>query len=177
MVQAARKRKPKTAAVYRAGYSCPVDPAAAHAELEAVRKSNDGVLKPADVVEVARPDDATLHPVFTWDDEAAAELWRQDEARRLIRNVCVVEVGTEADTPKAEPRPVYIHTRAPEGIDVQGYRTVSAVMNDDDLKKSAITEALSQLKGWQRRYGWLKELAAVSEAIDRVAEETASRGM
>lgn len=163
-----RRRKPKQVAAFRAGYSCSVDPDAAHRELETIRSANDGLLRPADVVESSREPDATLHPVFEWDDYEAAEKWREDQARCLIRNVCVVVEGADAE----QTRPVYIHVRAAEGRDEQGYQTVAAVMSDDDKRASAIRDALAQLRGWQTRYGWLKELAKVSAAIDEAAAES-----
>lgn len=165
---ATKKRKKKSEAVFRLGYSCTVDPATAHDELERIRKCNGDTLRAADVVDESRPAVAPLHPVFTWDDEQAAELWRQDEARRLIRNVCVVIQG-EGETQKA--RPVYIHTTPEAGRDTAGYRTISAVMADDNSRRAAILDALAQLRGWQKRYGWLKELASVSAAIDAAERE------
>lgn len=163
-------KKVKQVAMFRAGYSCPVDPATAHDELESIRRTAGGTLVPADVVETSRPDDAPLHPVFTWDDAEAAEKCREDEARRLIRNVCVV---TEAGGEKTESRPVYIHTRPAEGRDVAGYRTVTDTMADDEARERAIADALAQLRGWQKRYGWIKELAGLSAAIDQTHAEHA----
>lgn len=161
------KRKAKEVAVYRGGYSSPVDPATAHAELESIRKANDGTLRPADVVDGSREEDAPLHPVFTWDDYEAAEQWRQDEARRLIRNVCVVIESDDKE--KCEARPVYVHTRPAEGRDVAGYQTVSAVMADEEARRAVIADALANLRGWQKRYGWLKEMAGVTAAIEAAA--------
>jgi hypothetical protein len=45
-----------------------------------------GELKAPDVVDEARPQDALLHPAFEWNDQIAAELHRQDQARYLIRD-------------------------------------------------------------------------------------------
>jgi hypothetical protein len=41
-------------------------------------------------VDEARPEDAVLHPVFTWDDPVAAEKYREIEARTLIKRVRVI---------------------------------------------------------------------------------------
>lgn len=158
---------PRLVAAYRAGYSAPVPAAEAHAELEAIRLRNDGVLRPADVVEESRDDDAPLHPCFTWDDWAAAEKCRQDEARRLVRSVVLVRPA-EGDRPR-EVVPQYLHVTAAEGRDAQGYRAVAEVVADEELAARAVADALAALRGWQKRFGWIRELVGVSEAIDRAA--------
>lgn len=157
-----------TEVVYRAGFSCPVDPDIAHAELETIRAENCGVLLAATVVDASRPEDAPLHPVFTWDDFAAAEQWRQDEARRLIRNVCVVQ-QTDDGEDEGEARPVYIHTRPLTGRDEGGYQPVALVMSDTETRAAAIADALAQLRGWQKRYGWIAELAGLSNEIKKLS--------
>lgn len=161
-----KRNAEKTKAVFRAGYSCPVDPDTTFAELDRIQTANEGLLRPADVVEESRPDEAPLHPVFTWDDYEAAEKWRQDEARRLIRSVCVVVESQ----PESEPRPVFIHTTNPHGTDEPGYRTVSSVVSDDDLRRQAVADAAAQLRGWQKRFNWLRdEFKDVFTAIDSVS--------
>ena len=42
-------------------------------ELEYIRQSNGGFLRPQDVVEYARNQETELHKRFTWDDGEAAE--------------------------------------------------------------------------------------------------------
>lgn len=51
---------------------------------------NDGVVTPEEIVEVARNPKHPLHDAFEWDDSIAAEKWRLDQARVLIRTVQVV---------------------------------------------------------------------------------------
>jgi len=58
-------------------------------ELDRIRVAHNG-LRPADVVDESRPEDAPLHPVFEWQDPIAAERWREHQARDLIRQVVVV---------------------------------------------------------------------------------------
>lgn len=49
----------------------------------------NGRLTPHDVLDEARHPDSPLHARFNWDDESAAESWRLEQARRLIRSVQV----------------------------------------------------------------------------------------
>lgn len=56
------------------------------AELEAIENEH-GQLRPEDVVNVASRPDHPLHDCFEWDDSVAAEQYRIDQARTLIRSV------------------------------------------------------------------------------------------
>jgi hypothetical protein len=66
-----------------------IDPQVAGEELERI-KQRDGTIVPAAVVDEARPEDAVLHPAFTWNDPEAAEKYREIEARQLIKRVRVI---------------------------------------------------------------------------------------
>lgn len=56
---------------------------------------NDGVLRPADVVEAATPTTSPLHKYFDWDDAHAAHQHRLDQARRLMRVTVLVRRGSD----------------------------------------------------------------------------------
>lgn len=60
-------------------------------ELTKIR-SQHGVLTPEAVVEAARPADSPLHRRFEWDDAAAAEGYRREQARHLICEARLVYV-------------------------------------------------------------------------------------
>lgn len=66
-----------------------IDPQEAGEELERI-KQRDGTITAPAVVDEARPNDAVLHPAFTWDDPEAAEKYRLIEARTLIKRVRVI---------------------------------------------------------------------------------------
>jgi len=63
------------------------------AELKALEDGR-GRLTPEQVVEAARPAESALHACFTWNNSEAAERWRIEEARELIRSVRI-EVTVE----------------------------------------------------------------------------------
>ena len=75
---------------------------AAH-ELERIRKKFG--LTPRNVVEQSRPDDSPLHGCFEWDDSAAAERYREGQARTIIRAVIQVEGENAA--------PIFYHIHEP----------------------------------------------------------------
>lgn len=105
---------------YASGRSFGVSADVAGAELERI-KAKHGHIKSADVVDAARPDDAPLHPVFEWDDAAAAERYRVHQASTLVRAVVVVPAAeTAASDHRAyvltsvqdQPKPVYVDAEA-----------------------------------------------------------------
>jgi hypothetical protein len=114
------------------------------------------------VVEDARPPDAALHWAFEWDNPTAAEKYREEQARHLIRSVYVVhraEDGTET------PALGYLHVQLAEIG--PAYVTTARAMSDADLRKQALEDAKAGLRSWQRRNAHLEELAPVLAAIER----------
>jgi hypothetical protein len=60
-------------------------------------ESRSGKLSPLDVVEAARAKDSPIHGCFDWDDTEAANKWRLEQARELIRRV-KIEIQYEETT-------------------------------------------------------------------------------
>jgi hypothetical protein len=160
------KKKAKSDYEYRDGYRASVPADVAGRELERISKRHGGELRPEEVVEESREPEAPLHPVFEWDDERAAELHRQEQARGLIRSVRVVY--QDADDQPSQ-RIAYISVRTDPDSD-RSYVSATRVMEEPELKNQAIADAISLLRGVQRRYRELTELEAVWEAIDDVCQ-------
>src|SRR3954451_3006050 len=68
-------------------------------ELE--RLAAAGKSKPRDIVEAARPEASPLHRYFEWNDQRAAEGFRQMQAGRMARTIRVYTVagGQESSEP------------------------------------------------------------------------------
>jgi hypothetical protein len=156
---------------FREGSRFPGKPQAAGEELERIADIHGGKVIPGDVRDESRPEDAVLHRFFTWDDWTAAELHREEEARRLIRSI----VRIEHVPGEPEPRPLiaYVHVRTPEGEPC--YMSTATVMSDEQLRAQAFADALSQLNGWRNRYGHIHELQGVFEAINLAAQQEAAK--
>lgn len=130
-------------------------------ELETIRKNHNGHLLPADVVEFARDPSTQLHTQFQWDDSRAAEQWRLQQARNIIRlHVTVIQEDTE-------PVRAYV-SLTPDRHTGGGYRATVDVVNDDELRARMVADALKELRTFRRKYEQLKELRPVWEAIDAV---------
>jgi hypothetical protein len=114
-------------------------------ELESIRLANGGQLSPKVVVDAARPHNSILHNYFEWDDDVAGELYREAQARKLIK-IIRIEVSVEARhiiVPKYQV--------AERGEDDDGsYEPVTMIMSDE-LKSyhtaySALVQARSILR-------------------------------
>jgi 2-methylcitrate dehydratase PrpD len=138
-------------------------------ELQRIEEQRGG-LRAADVVDESRPEAAPLHPVFEWQDEVAAEKYREHQARQVIRSVRVVR---SPDLPQATPRkPVVAFVSVTDQEGQRSYRSMARVLGDEEMRQQMVDEALRQLSGLQKRYSHLKELTGVFEAINEVAKET-----
>lgn len=157
---------------WKAGSNVGVAAPIAADELARIKEANEGILRPSDVVNESRPEEAPLHPAFEWDDPKAADLYRQDQARRVIRSLTVVP----ANRPDSTPTPVYLHVRQVEDPRGQCYRSTAEILNNDELRDQLLADAMAQLQGWRKRFGNLSELAAVVRAIDNTVPQVASQG-
>lgn len=108
------------------------------------------------VVEAARPESAKLHPVFEWDDEVAGELWREYEARTLIK---FVQVDTKSDEGKQVVTPVFYHIPAQGEEEKGSYHTTDVVIARPDLLLVALTSLQTQMAAVERAIDTLKSAA------------------
>lgn len=84
-----------------------------------------GRLTPGIVIEAARDANSPLHGYFEWDDSIAAENYRTEQARTLIRSV-VLQI-TDEKTSFSCVR----YVRDPEvGPKEQGYRSIPSLVSD-----------------------------------------------
>lgn len=146
------------------------------AELSA---ENNNRLTPRMVVDDARPIDAALHKCFEWDDLKAAELFREDQARAVIRSVRVVTPTTAGETKAIR---AYVNLAEQIGEDRQhAYISLATVLADDVLRAQMIVQARAELIAFKNRYSEFAELAAVAddalEQIDMLDATVTSAGL
>lgn len=124
----------------------------------------EGVCTAQRLVDEARPDSSPLHPGFNWDDETAAEAYRREQARLLIRSV---RVQVE-DRPESAPTFVRVQGVTDEG-GWSGYKPLSKLTVDE--RSQVEREALGMLNALRRRYSSLQRLESVWAAIDEATAE------
>lgn len=129
-----------------------------------------GIITPKIVVQSARSESSPLHKYITWDDQIAAERYREVEAGRLIRSVYVVDTEKGDD---AVPVRAFVNIKdgieeGDETVSLQGYVSMKTTLVRPDFKSQVLNYASEQLRLWRNRFGNLKEFFEVTEAIDRV---------
>lgn len=169
-------------------YNVKADPQKVGMELEAIYEEN-GKLTPPLIVEDARNADRETHRLIEWNDSAAAENYRLEQARYIVRNIIIVR--SEPAPEKTEPKVIQIHSesnpqapeakvikfRAFENVDVEEGRyfmPIQDAVNRDDTRNYMLDQALKALKSFRSKYGMIKELAIVLDAIDKVEREFTS---
>jgi hypothetical protein len=138
------------------------DPQEIGEAIAAVAERQGGRLTPDAVVEEARSPESVLHRHFEWDNDVAAEAYRLDQARGIIRCIRIVE-------PKAEEGVV----RAFLSINDSGhsYRAVREVLNSSALQGLILRQAERDLEAWEKRY---RQLTDICDLI-RIARERLRR--
>jgi hypothetical protein len=124
-----------------------------------------------EMIRRARPEDSPTHHLFTWDDRAAGDAYRLNEARNHIRCVYVVL----SEYPERKP------IRAVVNVIHNGKRgpvPLRRVLQSADLMRQHLEKALEDLRIWTSRYEDLRALANLKHvfvAIDRVTAVVAPR--
>lgn len=111
--------------------------------------------KPRAVVEAARDPASVLHEHFDWDDGVAAEKWRMDQAREIVR---CVRVHDE----RAGDEPVRAFHSIVTGDGV-AYHSLQEVRTSPDLRDRLLEAAERDLIAFQTRYRVLKDVCAAVE--------------
>jgi hypothetical protein len=125
-----------------------------------------GHLKPKAVLEAARDEQSPLHRHFEWDDGLAAEAYRLDQARTLIRIIRVDDAETESGTAQA-----WLSITDRSGT---SYVTHDTVKHSADLQAIVLKQARRDLTAFTDRYRELTDVCAdVAEAERKVARRIA----
>ncbi len=136
--------------------------------------SPDGLCATEALVDAAKPAKSPLHPLFSWDNKTAGDLWRKQEARQIILSVSIVKENKDGE-PKRVQAPAFINIRKPSigdgGPASRGYMTTAAVISDKELYRQALTTALAAVRSLQRRFETLTELKPLWAALDKVAAD------
>lgn len=127
-----------------------------------------------DIVAYARPDGSPLHGYFEWDDAAAAERYREEQAGHLVRSVKVTV--REDDGTTREMRAFYPVRAADSGEEEQRqYVSIKTVLAERDLVTQVIHDAWRQLSMWRARYrDYDSFFGRVFEVIDATGQTIAT---
>jgi hypothetical protein len=129
-------------------------------------RDDDGMLFPASVVEWAETHpDSSLHNALEWDNDRAANAWRLEQVRQLIR--LYITVGEPNET---------VVSLSIDRTNGGGYRSMSDVAARPDLRDIMLADALAELQRVQAKYQRVQELEAVWREAEAVRTKTPKRG-
>lgn len=144
---------------WKTGSQHKVPASVAGAEMD--RLMEEGRMTAQALVDDSRPEDAPLHAEFEWDDSIAAERFREDQARAMIRHLTVqIEANNEA----YQVRQYFVVQK-----ESKTYEPIQLILQDEDKTAMLLDQAKRELQAFKAKYACLKELAAVIKAIDSVA--------
>lgn len=131
-------------------------------QFEQLARTDEG-LTPESVLNANRAEGTPLHDSFEWDDTAAAEKYRLNQAGHFIRCICNVFEEEKTEGEKAEPqRAFYVTT------EVSKYEPIEAIVKNQTKYEKLLDTALSEMLAFKRKYESLKELEPIFEAAERV---------
>lgn len=133
------------------------------------------------IVQDAAKKRSPLHEYFEWDDKVAAGNYRIEQARHLLKNINVV-VKTNGDEqevrafhaikPKvleAKEQPTNGKAYQPPGQEHR-FISVQRAMSDKEMATEVVQNALRELVAWKRKYSLYKQLAKVTQAVNKAIE-------
>ena len=124
-----------------------------HSELETI-----GTKSPQNIVDYAEEHpDSELYKCFTWDDSKAANEWRKQEARQVVRLLVF------ADDETKQPTQIRVLQKATDA-----YEPVKTIVRNNDEYAKLLARAKAELKAFRERYKQINELEKVLEAIDEL---------
>lgn len=126
-------------------------------ELEAIRESAGGVLRPEEVVAFAADPKTALHQRFEWDDAKAGHEHRLWQARHLIR--AVVQILPNQRNELVQVR-AYVNLPAE-----RGYRAVADVLDDQAAFEAALAGLRADVARLRVKYS---AFAGLRPALDRI---------
>ena len=121
----------------------------------------EGRLTAKNLLDENRNKDAPLHGAFNWNDSEAAELYREEQARYIIR--CIVVKKENVD----EPIRQFVHV----DVNESKYHSVDVLLSKNDTRDAVLKMALAELLAFEKKYQGLKELSKVFSAIDQLKIE------
>ena len=110
------------------------------------------------LVDESRPEDAPLHKEFEWNDATAAEAYREEQARYIIRSLIVQPETTKNEVVRAF-FPMAEH---------KVFESLPVILSDAKKTDALLDMAMRELKAFELKYSTLSQLAPVFEAIKAI---------
>lgn len=132
--------------------------------LQAISTANKGRLTPKAVVNAARDPKHPLNRHFEWDDSKAAEAFRLEQARTIIRIIRVEDADAQDGNVRA-----FLSIGEKSGT---SYRSLDDVKSSPDLQAIVLRQAERDLLAFETRY---RELSDICEVVKTAREKVVAR--
>lgn len=129
--------------------------------VELERLFPEGYVDKEALLKSAQKRNSPLHQYFEWDDAKAANNYRLDQARHLLRSIVVIIDNKEI--------PYYHNVKIED--DGNKYVDVFQCKESPDLWSQVLASALSEAEVWARRYENYQELEPIRAAIRQTKEK------
>ena len=113
------------------------------------------------IIKEAHRKDSPLHGYFEWDDNKAAEAYRKEQARSLIRDIRIIKYhNNDKQDVKA-----FISVMTDEG---KSYQAVATVLGNEELRNQIIKNAKKNISYWAKELKRFKEFAKIVMEIEQL---------
>jgi len=129
-------------------------------ELTRIIETSGGNVSPTVIVKKARPKNSPIHECFEWDNSKAADMYRIEQAKYLLRSVTIT---VQDGSGKAVSVRAFPNIETPEG---NFYTTNAIVMDDLELTEKLETQVQRELLYLRRKGANLKRFKKVWRAVD-----------
>lgn len=154
---------------WKAGAQFPVEAKVAADTIKQLQKSlgKDSVTA-KELLDASRDENAPLHCCFEWDDTVAAELYRTEQARRIIGSI-EVEIVKANDAPNLKTR-LFVNVQ-PVARKYHGeFVAFDVAFDNKDYRQQVLHNALGELLAFKRKYSSYQELTDVFNAVSNFAD-------
>jgi len=169
--------KPAQVFGWAAGARVKADPEEAAEVIKTIHKCEP--LTPQAVIRAAEPEFSPLHQDITWDNTEAAEKYREEQARLILRAL-VVCYKNDDDTYSPPIRYTVKVTRESDekeetyesvALKKHVYIPLREAMSDPDNRYRVMHKALTDFMSLRKKYADYEEFARIFEAIDQTYEQ------
>ena len=125
-------------------------------------------LTPEALVDASRDINAPLHNEFEWDDTIAAEKYRQEQAKSIIRHLIIIRTDIQ-EVRKSKDRS-FVNT----GENNHAYVPLDKALSNEVWKNNLLKAAKADMKTFIYKYNRLAELTGVIDKMKGFLDEEAS---
>jgi hypothetical protein len=131
-------------------------------EIQRITVQNGGCIKPHNIVAHAQAVTSPIHRCFEWNNKLAAEKYRIEQAKYMLRSIVVVQ-----QVPDDEPLLVRAFVSIKKN-DEPVYTSIHRAVNDPEQWEFVLASAYEELKAWRQKYKDLQQFANIFDLIDLI---------